>query len=281
MSGQNQIIKVGLFGCGKWGKMIADKLIDHPNYELSFISTWSGRVPESLNHIKKFNGWHTDQTNAVDLIYVAAYPNSNFGIIKEAIIGKKAIICEKPALVNFEKFMIIDSLLHYGKHNKLFLTNFTYLFNHRFQDFTQQLKKLNKPGTLYFNVRGPTVREKISVKQDYGSHVIAMIICAINYIGYNTSEINWEIKENGGTFNVGKYNGVFNWATSEERDVSVGFVDTFGESFWWRDDRKFDAVGAMLNFAADAIINKTEAESSNIQLMAETVFALDENASNV
>ena len=276
MSGQNQTIKVGLFGCGKWGKRVAQKLLGDSRYSLEFISTFSGKVPDDLKHIKKFNGWGTDLTNSVDLVYIATQPHRHIGLLKEAIIDKKSIICEKPCITNFQDFQIIDSLMYFGQHEKLFLTNFIYLFNDELLKTIDQIKQTNRGGSLYFNVKGPVVRPDTSVKLDYGSHVIAMAIYTLNTLGVETKNIDWDINNNGGKFTAGKYNGSFDWSTSSIKNVSVGFVDILGESIWWRDsDKQVDALQSVLNTAYDAITNNKMVEASNIQLTAETTFALD------
>jgi hypothetical protein len=132
------------------------------------------------------------------------------------------------------------------------------LFNQTFLDWVTKLTQLNLyKSTIYVNVRGPVEREYLSRTLDYGSHVVSLMQHLLNQ--FNVTEPYWTVfKTDRAWAQFGMENPfiIGDWGSMKERDVSIHFINSIGDTETWRDDRGWDAVQSMLDLTHSKINTK-------------------------
>lgn len=251
--------RVGLIGCGAWGSRIATKLLLDSRFQLVHIVTRLGNVPIEFQDIPhSFDYKDITNNSNIDLVYIAVPPNLHQTLVFDCIYKDKNIIVDKPLCDNLNDLEEVKGLVSRWRNDKLFLVNYTHLFNQTFLDWVTKLTQLNLyKSTIYVNVRGPVEREYLSRTLDYGSHVVSLMQYLLSQ--FNVTEPYWTVfKTERGWAQFGMENPfiIGDWGYMKERDVSIHFVSSTGDTETWRDDRGFDAVGAMLTTAAENINTK-------------------------
>lgn len=241
-------IKCGLVGLGAWGLRILDKIWQNNRFEVVQTVTktkkYSGNlIPHSTNY--KDITCNPD----IDLVYIATPPQVHKQIIEDCIYNDKNLIVEKPLFDNLKDLEEINSLLRRWKHNKLFLVNYIHLFNKTFTDWVDEVVSTKKKGTFYINIRGPIIRDYISVKLDYGSHAVSIMYYLMEKLNQR------KLEERGcGHFASENFGFCVKYDTVNHKDVSVTFCDEVGETLTWRDgDKPFDSLQNLFNITVKNI----------------------------
>jgi predicted dehydrogenase len=255
----NKKFSVGLIGLGNWGKIIAKKFLNDSRYTLSHIVTKSGNVLEEFQNIPHSSDYKDVTNNSnIDLVYIAVPPNLHQTLVFDCIYKDKNIIVDKPLCDNLNDLEEVKGLVSRWRNDKLFLVNYTHLFNQTFLDWVTKLTQLNLyKSTIYVNVRGPVEREYLSRTLDYGSHVVSLMQYLLKQ--FNVTEPYWTVfKTERAWAQFGMENPfiIGDWGHMKERDVSIHFINSIGDTETWRDDRGFDSLNNLLTIAFSRIDTK-------------------------
>lgn len=175
------MINLGIIGCGKW----AQNYIKNLNVLKDYVDVLlvCSRKPDSYNNLKLrpcgIHHWVDDYKTVcrdprIQGIVVATPPESHYEIVKEALINKKHVLCEKPFVFKSEEAEELDKL---AKENGVSLIiNYIHLWN----SFYQKIRDFSQYGdleSLCLLVENPkTITEHHSVLWDWATHDLAMAI---------------------------------------------------------------------------------------------------------
>ena len=177
----NKKQKIALIGCGYWGTIIANNLLNlgHKNFYV-----YDSNIRNSHNLKKKFQNViisrsHDDilKNESIKNIFYATPPAKNFSLIKKSIYYKKNIFLEKPG---FDKLSDFNKIKKIKSRNKTLMFGYVYCYNNCI-DYIKKIilkKKLGK--LLYINFQrqnlGP-IRNDVQVAEDLSSHDLSIILC--------------------------------------------------------------------------------------------------------
>jgi myo-inositol 2-dehydrogenase / D-chiro-inositol 1-dehydrogenase len=101
------IINIALFGLGRIGRMHAENLINHPEFNLKYIFDLDENLTKKLSKkyqciaIKDPNIAFKDKN--IKSIFIATSTNTHLKFIEEAVKNKKIVFCEKPLDLDLKK----------------------------------------------------------------------------------------------------------------------------------------------------------------------------------
>tara|TARA_B100001059_G_scaffold84097_1_gene82143 strand:- start:10966 stop:11631 length:666 start_codon:yes stop_codon:yes gene_type:complete len=122
-------MRVGLLGHGYWGKILERKLKSICN--IVFICTSKDEYISKLD--------------SIDWAFVATPNNTHYDIVKQCIMHRKNVFCEKPLTLTYEQSKeLFDLADEYGV--KLYVDD---VFNYRTEK--KHIKNLTKPITVRWN----------------------------------------------------------------------------------------------------------------------------------
>ena len=97
------MIKWGVIGAGKMGRIFAQSIKDVDNAKLIAVASLNKKTLElfgndfKINEDLRFNNYKAICENSeIDAIYISTLNNTHLDLIKMCAIGKKNILCEKP-----------------------------------------------------------------------------------------------------------------------------------------------------------------------------------------
>ena len=176
----NKKLQMALIGCGYWGTIIANNLLNL-GYKNFYI--FDSNIKNSQNLKKKFQNVIISKSyndilknESIINIFYATPPSKNFSIIKKALFYKKNIFLEKPG---FNKISDFDKIKKLQSKNKTLMFGYVYCFNNYIDyiKYTILKKKLGK--LLYINFQrqnlGP-IRNDVNVAEDLSSHDLSIIL---------------------------------------------------------------------------------------------------------
>ena len=109
----NKKLQMALIGCGYWGTIIANNLLNL-GYKNFYI--YDSNIKNSQNLKKKFQNViisrnYNDilKNKLIKNIFYATPPSKNFSLIKKALFNKKNIFLEKPGFNKISDFNKIKS----------------------------------------------------------------------------------------------------------------------------------------------------------------------------
>ena len=88
------MIKIGLIGNGKWGKILHKNL--KKNYEVKFVCNSKDNYESKLKD--------------VDWVVIATPDDTHFKIVRNCILARKNVFCEKPLTPTYEQSKILFRL---------------------------------------------------------------------------------------------------------------------------------------------------------------------------
>jgi len=122
-------MRVGLIGNGYWGKILASKL--KSICDISFICTSKDEYISKLN--------------SIDWIFIATPNDTHYDIVKQCIMQKKNVFCEKPLTTTYKQSKELFNLAE--KYNvKLYVDD---VFNYRTEQ--KYIKNLTAPIEVVWN----------------------------------------------------------------------------------------------------------------------------------
>ena len=101
------IINIALFGLGRIGRMHAENLINHPEFNLKYIFDLDENLTKKLSKkyqciaIKDPNIAFKDKN--IKSIFIATSTNTHLKFIEEAVKNRKIVFCEKPLDLDLKK----------------------------------------------------------------------------------------------------------------------------------------------------------------------------------
>ena len=139
-------LKVGIIGCGYWGKILKDKLED-----ISDITFYSKNKTEYIPLLKD-----------VEWVFIATPDQTHYNIVKQCLEANVNIFCEKPITLSYQESKELFDLAD-SKNLKLYSDD---VFNYRKE--TKSLNNLFKTNPTSLNVSW----EKSS-RTDYGKYIFS------------------------------------------------------------------------------------------------------------
>lgn len=135
------MIKIGIAGFGKIGKIRADEIAKNNNAEL--IAVYDIKKPAILNdNIKFCDSYEKLLAEDIDAVFVCAFNNVLADFTSKALKAGKHVFCEKPPARTSKE---LKSVMKIEKETGLVLK---YGFNHRYHYSVIEAKKLVESGSM-------------------------------------------------------------------------------------------------------------------------------------
>lgn len=174
------MIRVGIVGCGEMGKIHAECLSE---IEGVVLTAFYDVVHESAAYLaKRYQGIpcrNLDELlEGVDCVYICTPHDSHVELATEALLGGKAVFCEKPmALTVEEALQLVETVKKTGKA-------FAIGFNQRFSPGVLRLKEylsssLEEPTVINMSVSCVNFLQKWMGKPGIGGGVLVSLACHI------------------------------------------------------------------------------------------------------
>lgn len=170
------MLRIGLIGCGNWSKTIIEEIKNNHNFLLKSVVCRNGIKTNFGNNIDIFKNIESlFLSNTIDCVYVAAIPQINLDIVKNASLRKIPLILEKPICSSFVEAKDIENIV--STNNLIILPNISNYFSEIFKKIKEIInvnyERINK---IYFyeGDNGP-IREKIHPIWDWGFHSFSML----------------------------------------------------------------------------------------------------------
>lgn len=177
------MIKLALFGCGKWANNYIKNINILGNYaEIVYLHSRS--VSSYLNLKEKPNNhhcwvWDVDRilkNPEIKGVIIATPPETHYKLVLACLQAGKHVLCEKPFVFKEEE---AKELFDLAEEKKLSLiVNYIHLWNKFYQNiYNDKNIDLLNIGEIIFEVGAPNQnREHHSVLYDWASHDLAMLI---------------------------------------------------------------------------------------------------------
>lgn len=168
-------MKLGLIGCGRWGKIYISSIQQMSEIELSHLATSNPENKKIVSdHCRVSQKWQdVAQDKTLDGIIIATPPATHYEIAELAIKSGIPVLIEKPmtlSLVDAKKIMELAK-----EFNVLIMVGHTHLYSSAFREMKHIGKNLGilKSIISFGGNQGP-YREDVSALWDYAPHDIAM-----------------------------------------------------------------------------------------------------------
>ena len=189
------ICNIGLIGVGHWGKNIVKTSFNVPNLKLTCVASQNKNTKNLVQpNCKIFSEWKDlISSSKLDGVIICTPPKTHFEIAQESIKAGHSLLIEKPLTLKYSEAKKIYSLA--SSNNALVMTDFTQLFNHKFQILKESLKLVGDISFLITKTGnfGP-YRKDTPVLWDWGAHDLSILL---SLIGKSPTQISSKkIKEN-------------------------------------------------------------------------------------
>ena len=174
-------MKIGIVGVGRWGKNIANTIVNFEDIELCCVTSSNPNIYDFIpDGCCVYEEWEKMLTYPnLDGIIVSTPPNTHYEIAKSALVKKIPVLVEKPLTLNRKEALSLKKISI--KNNTLLMTEFTQVFSPKFKELKNSLNLIgviNKIYTEAFNF-GP-IRKETPVLWDWGSHELSILISLLN-----------------------------------------------------------------------------------------------------
>ena len=187
-------MNIGIIGYGSWSKVIIDEINNNNKFNLTAIVSRSNKIRQKNLKIFETIKEMID-SNIIDCIFVAAYPDVNFEVIKLNKIRKIPLILEKPLCVSLKKAEQLKKIVE--DYKLIVFPNLSNFFSESFFELKKEVDKnlLNiKRIIIYEGSLGP-FRNNINPIWDWGFHPISIMY--ILFENYSFTRIqNKKLKSN-------------------------------------------------------------------------------------
>ena len=174
------MLRIGVIGCGYWGKNYVRVLEELPEIKLMGIAD---KVPANLEAIKRkfpFIENYPDHTaiinnSEIDAYVIATTASTHYEIAKDAITRGKHLLIEKPLALEPDE---CDELTRMAeKAGTVLMVGHTFLYNDSIR-MMKELVQAEESGKIYYltsrrNHLG-TIREDVSALWDLAAHDVAI-----------------------------------------------------------------------------------------------------------
>ena len=190
--------KIAIIGCGYWGSIITNTLINI-GFKKIFIfdsNSKNSKILKKKYNILAISKNYNELLNdlSIEYFFFATPPSINYNIIKDAINNKKKIFIEKPG---FKKINEFKKIIKLSEKNKTFLM-FGYVYcYHDYISYIKKILKSKKLGKLLY-IRfqrqnlGP-IRSDVNSSYDLSSHDLSIILYIFNKLPKLIKHIHYPI----------------------------------------------------------------------------------------
>tara|TARA_B100001109_G_C18856363_1_gene471877 strand:+ start:45 stop:1010 length:966 start_codon:yes stop_codon:yes gene_type:complete len=179
-------MKVGLIGCGYWGKNLIRNFNSSESFQLVKVADLNPiRLEEvnalysNLKTIKKTDELLNDHT--IELVVIATPVNTHYELTKKALLHDKHVLVEKPMTESYDE---AQELVALAKQKNLHLiTDYTYLYSAEVNKIKELIEvKENDSIQQIFSSRlgNGIIREDVSEIWDLSSHDFAIVNYLLN-----------------------------------------------------------------------------------------------------
>jgi predicted dehydrogenase len=174
------MLRVGVIGCGYWGKNYVRVLEELPETKLMGIAD---KVPANLEAISRkfpFVNVHPDHTALinnpeVDACIIATTASTHFEIAKDAIARGKHLLIEKPLALETDECEELTRLAEAA--GTILIVGHTFLYNDAIRKMKELLQEKESGKVYYLTARRNhlgTIREDVSALWDLAAHDVAI-----------------------------------------------------------------------------------------------------------
>ena len=131
-------MNIGIIGYGSWSKIIINEINNNNKFNLTAIVSRSNKLKQKNLKIFETIKEMID-SNMIDCIFVAAYPDVNFEVIKLNKIRKIPLILEKPLCVSLKKAEQLKKIVE--DYKLIVFPNLSNFFSESFFELKKEVDK--------------------------------------------------------------------------------------------------------------------------------------------
>ena len=179
-----------LIGFGNWGKILHKNILLFKNLDLKYICKKKIDAQNIKNQKIIFTDDYKKAINNVEVVFIAAPPETHFEIAKYALENKKNVFIEKPVCLKSNEFNQLISIAN--QYSLVLHVNYIHIYNNNFTSLVDKFKS-NIQDTSDINVKilignnGP-IRKNTSPLFDWGPHVFSILNYIVNINDYKFSK---------------------------------------------------------------------------------------------
>ena len=182
MKFQSDKINIGIIGLGHWGPNIVRSLASHSQVNLSFVCDI---LPSAFTRVSKLIPRECQQTTKVsdifespdvDAVVIATTASTHYELVKQALMAKKHVFCEKPLTLDVEHDKELCLLAE--RFKRQLMVGYTFLFNDGIKKLGELINN-DVLGQIYYLTATRThlglIRDDVSVVWDLAPHDISIM----------------------------------------------------------------------------------------------------------
>ena len=186
MSLKNQLT-VAVIGIGHWGPNVVRNFVNHPRVQLRYVcdidteafKRVSKLIPDECQFVTDASVIFSDTD--IDAVAIITHASSHHELVKQALLEKKHVLCEKPLALNVREG---EELCLLAEPSRLkLMVGFTFLFNNGVLKL-KELKSSGSLGKIYYLTSVRThmglVRQDVDVFWDLAPHDISIMNFKLN-----------------------------------------------------------------------------------------------------
>ena len=173
--------KLAVIGCGHWGSNHIRVFSSIKGVKIVMVSDLSKKILKKIsfrypNLIRTPNYKDIMKNNDIDAVIVATNAKSHHKIVKECLLNKKDVLCEKPLTLNTKE---CEELIQIAKRNKLILmVGHVFLHNNGIIALKKYITSNEIGELLYIHTTrtnlGP-IRNDVNAVYDLATHDISIL----------------------------------------------------------------------------------------------------------
>jgi predicted dehydrogenase len=177
-------LKIGIVGCGYWGKILLKNLVQLGYKNITICET--GTVDWSQLGAK-YNLVRAHKNLDCDVAFVATPPGSHFEVCRSLLRRGIDVFCEKPLTLTHKSSLALYKEAQ--KTNSRLFVDWIFIYNPCVRVVSEIIKRRGKPKSIIANRfnYGP-VRTDVNARWDLASHDVSI---ARFLLGEYPEKINW------------------------------------------------------------------------------------------
>ncbi|MEQ8910246.1 MAG: Gfo/Idh/MocA family oxidoreductase [Vicingaceae bacterium] len=254
-------MKVGLIGCGYWGKKLIRNFYNSEHFDLAVVADLDPLRLEEVrgSYLNLKTTENTDELvtdDSIELVVVATPVKTHFELVKQALLHGKHVLVEKTLTNSYESAFDLSSLAR--QKNLHLIVDYTYLYSSEVKKI-KGLIEANKHDSILKITSSRfgkgIVREDVSEIWDLSSHDFAII----NYL---IDERPVSVKATKDTLNGDPNKPKIGLSVIYENGIEANF-----ECTWYSEKKirkmKFDSTYRSIIFDDTLLQNKIAIEKSS------------------
>lgn len=174
-------LNIALIGAGRWGQNIIRTILKFDNINLCCVGSRNNLIKDLIpTNCKVYGDWESIlKYPNLNGIIVATPPNTHYKITKSCLLMGINVLVEKPLTLDLHEAINLKQLAI--KSKTLLMTEFTQVFNPKFQKLKKSLNLIGEINEIYTEASnlGP-IRSDTPVLWDWGSHELSILISLLN-----------------------------------------------------------------------------------------------------